>query len=271
MAKLSDALQDTTIQQRKELLGGENDPYEGKKGPRPVKEIWRLLEALMAKAPYAEDVWCAKISRRSILEVVRCVDTGADLVGVNSSVVARTIIFILGHLPTSLVDGKAKECEGVKDRDDAFAALEGSAQVNTNILIGLMSVVRLCAGVEHTAAAGPPSAGQQSQVRPEEVVPEGSSKDTEGDAVDDLATPAIEVPHDRPRVESGEPVESPLSARDRLQRRGVPESTSESRWCCDAGTSVADRLVEALVPAVFGWSQGDAEGRKRFIRCMLEG
>lgn len=30
-------------------------------------------------------------------------------------------------------------------------------------------------------------------------------------------------------------------------------------------------LVEALVPAVFGFAEGNAEGRKRFIRCMLEG
>lgn len=235
LASFTKHIRSTSLHKRKELLSGQGQPHQGSRGQKPVSEIWRLLEHLMAHAPYTDDPWSSQVPRGSILAVLDNLDTGTDLVDGDSKVVARTIVFLLGHLPESLVGVRSKECEAVTDRDDAFAALEGLEQVNTNILIGLMSVVRLCAGVEQTPAAAdstavsPPTGAATPASTGENDAPEGASSTDEGsDAVDDLAVPSemVEI-----KIEAPDPTPPALPPKAEQQKTPIIEATSMSIPC----------------------------------------
>jgi hypothetical protein len=150
--------------------------------------------------------------------------------------------------------------------------LEGLEQVNTNVLIGLMSVVRLCAGVESapSAASAPQgdaasnSGSSASTIPTADAVPEATSGASRSDDVDDLSVLAVEVSEPIPNSEPTSPGPV-LPETETLRNKAVDEATGERDGECSA-----DSAVIALVPAVFGHGKGDMEGRKRFIRCMLE-
>lgn len=60
-----------------------------------------------------------------------------------------TLIYLLSSIPGGLLPESVQEQieqKGVEDRDAAFGVLEGVKMVNTNTLIGMISVVRLCLG-----------------------------------------------------------------------------------------------------------------------------
>ncbi len=61
--------------------------------------------------------------------------------------VANALLHILYALPTPLVAESEKwACRLVMTRDDAYAVVEQVQGVHANVLIGLMSVARLCGG-----------------------------------------------------------------------------------------------------------------------------
>lgn len=130
-----------TLSKRKELLHDDSSGSEnGPKSQKAVKEVWRLLEYLMAAAPCPDDLWTAGVSHKDVLTILECLDTGDALPDAQDKQVARVLVVLLSSLPAALVGPKGGECEGAKDRDEAFAALDGLEQVNTNASI-LFSVL----------------------------------------------------------------------------------------------------------------------------------
>ena len=91
----------------------------------------------MASAPCPKDLWTATTSHRDVLDILESLDSGIDLPKGKEKEVASTLVFLLSCLPDSLVGSKIKECEAVKSRDEAYAALEGLEQVNTNVSVFL--------------------------------------------------------------------------------------------------------------------------------------
>ncbi|RXK37280.1 hypothetical protein M231_05422 [Tremella mesenterica] len=110
---------------------------EKKTGVKPARPLWILLEYLMDHP--AESDWIGEVSLSKLLDII-------DPVPENSgSIVCAALLHILACLPTPLIPLIHQPiCLKSSDRDEAFASLEGLEQVNTNVLIGLMSVVRLC-------------------------------------------------------------------------------------------------------------------------------
>jgi len=113
----------------------EQDPYESPKGSKPAKEIWRLLEYLMAAAPLSADVWTDSVDTKRVWSILDHLDTGSDISPGQVNDVAQCLIAVLGWIPGSLVGNIAITCEQVKDRDEAFAAIEELEQVNTNVSV----------------------------------------------------------------------------------------------------------------------------------------
>ena len=148
----------TDLAKRKELGAPHDDAYEVKpKGARPVREIWRLLEYLMVHGVGVKRLWTSRVDLMVTLAVLDNLDTGEVLETATSAAhahesgdskdsqdkddshhlaqsVAGCLLLILVSLPEPLVsNAKAKDCELAQDRDEAFAALEGVPQVNTNV------------------------------------------------------------------------------------------------------------------------------------------
>lgn len=159
-------IRSTTLSERKKLAQPkEADPYEGDGSDRnrPVKEIWQLLEYLISHGAHIPDLW-AKVDslpetstpmetpksekvfrlddhyaqeqrdlKGDILSILALLDRGEELVDRAPRAVERTLLLLLANVPGGLVGDKAAECENATDRDEAFAALEGLSQANSNV------------------------------------------------------------------------------------------------------------------------------------------
>lgn len=131
---LPEPVQALSLSARKELVS-DKDPYENEaKGAKPVKEVWTMLEYLMAAAP-CPDIWTQDIDALAVLDVLNSVDAGKPLPSdtTTATVVASCLKLVLSWVPDSLLGKQKIGCEKVKSRDDAFAAIEGLNQVNTNV------------------------------------------------------------------------------------------------------------------------------------------
>ena len=238
-----------------------SDPYDDKAnrpGPKPVRDIWRLLEYLMASGQGIDGLWTTRVDKDEILGILEDLDTGEEIQVDKEKVVAATLIYILRRLESGLVGGKEGMCEGARDRDEAFAALEGVSQAQTNVsheasvvsfdarggwlmgqvLIGSMSVMRLCMASASTSnPADSESLSRANEVEHEEAqhleadVKGGPIRDTDGkrinvkgrkDAVDILN----EVMVQSPASDDGD--------RDRVSTTGSPTPMFDE----DAGESV---------------------------------
>ncbi|KAK8845296.1 hypothetical protein IAR55_006009 [Kwoniella newhampshirensis] len=110
---------------------------------RPVRDIWRLLECLMSTGIGVEGLWTEDVE---VGDVIECIDTGKDLPAGREKQVASSLLHLLAAMPAPLLPtSHHADCLKAEDRDAAFAVLEGVPQIHTNVLIGLMSVVKLCA------------------------------------------------------------------------------------------------------------------------------
>ncbi|WVW81619.1 hypothetical protein I302_103614 [Kwoniella bestiolae CBS 10118] len=122
----------------------------GEAPAKPVRDVWRLLEYLMANGKGVEGLWIEKGDVRGIIE---CLDTGNELPGDQSKLISSALLHLLTALPSPLLPtSHHTSCLAAEDRDAAFAVLEGVPQINTNVLIGLMSVIRLCASSDEIPA-----------------------------------------------------------------------------------------------------------------------
>lgn len=90
-----------------------------------------------------------------------------------------TLIYLLSSIPGGLLPESVQEQieqKGVEDRDAAFGVLEGVKMVNTNTLIGMISVVRLCLGDAMGAQQGGAKIEENANGR-EHVVERGRNVD----------------------------------------------------------------------------------------------
>ncbi|WVF66286.1 hypothetical protein IAT40_001026 [Kwoniella sp. CBS 6097] len=118
----------------------------GEAPSKPVRDVWKLLEYLMASGKGVEDLW---LDKEDVRDIIECLDTGAALPGESAKKISVALLHILTALPTPLLPAFHHTiCLSAEDRDAAFAVLEGVPQINTNVLIGLISVVKLCSGIE---------------------------------------------------------------------------------------------------------------------------
>ncbi|OCF71352.1 hypothetical protein I204_07979 [Kwoniella mangroviensis CBS 8886] len=124
----------------------------GEAPAKPVRDVWRLLEYLMAKGKGVEGLWVESGDVRATIE---CLDTGDELPDDQAKSISLALLHVLTALPTPLLPSSHHtSCLAAEDRDAAFAVLEGVPQINTNVLIGLMSVIRLCSSPEEVPAIG---------------------------------------------------------------------------------------------------------------------
>ncbi|WWD06010.1 hypothetical protein V865_004095 [Kwoniella europaea PYCC6329] len=124
----------------------------GEAPAKPVRDVWRLLEYLMAKGKGVEGLWVENDDVRAIIE---CLDTGDELPDDQAKLISLALLHVLTALPTPLLPSSHHmSCLAAEDRDAAFAVLEGVPQINTNVLIGLMSVIRLCSSPEEVPEVG---------------------------------------------------------------------------------------------------------------------
>ncbi|KAE8542972.1 hypothetical protein D1P53_000459 [Cryptococcus gattii VGV] len=128
---------------------------------KPVKEIWTLLEYLMANPP-SLSTWCrpslytssfsSSASSAGIQTIMEHLNTLPSTIPLPPDVphlIPPTLIYLLSSIPGGLLPESVQEQieqKGVEDRDAAFGVLEGVKMVSTNTLIGMISVVRLCLG-----------------------------------------------------------------------------------------------------------------------------
>ncbi|WWC57979.1 uncharacterized protein I303_100514 [Kwoniella dejecticola CBS 10117] len=149
LSALPSPVRDISLSERK-ILGRPLTPSttNGEAPAKPVRDVWRLLEYLMAKGSGVEGLW---IEKGDIREIIESLDSGSDLPENQASIVSLALLHLLTALPTPLLPvSHHTSCLTAEDRDAAFAVLEGVPQINTNVLIGLMSVIRLCSSVEET-------------------------------------------------------------------------------------------------------------------------
>ncbi|WVR03400.1 hypothetical protein IAU60_000391 [Kwoniella sp. DSM 27419] len=161
---------------------------------KPVRDVWKLLEYLMAHGQHVEGLW---VDKEEVLDIIDCVDAGRELPPGAPKKVASALLHIFAALPTPLLPiSHHTACLDASDRDEAFAVLEGVPQINTNILIGLISVVKLCSGL------GQPIARELAVV----AEPEGKAKETIKETVeqetisDDTSEPSTSLSLDDPAV-----------------------------------------------------------------------
>ncbi|KAL7419973.1 hypothetical protein Q5752_004936 [Cryptotrichosporon argae] len=134
--------------------GGEDDevvttePSPPAPTTKPPREVWRLLERLMEHGARVEALWTGQAEVGDVLGVIEALDTGSELAA-EPCAVAAALVYLLANLPTPLVPpSHVNSCIAAVDRDEAYAVLEGMPGVHTNVLIGLVSVVRLCLGAK---------------------------------------------------------------------------------------------------------------------------
>ncbi|BEJ11943.1 hypothetical protein CspHIS471_0204030 [Cutaneotrichosporon sp. HIS471] len=113
---------------------------------RPPREVWRLLERLMEDGMVVERLWTTTPDYPAVMAVIDALDTGAPLPD-NMHAIANALLHILYALPVPLVSETEEwVCRLIMSRDDAYAVVESIQGVHANVLIGLMSVARLCGG-----------------------------------------------------------------------------------------------------------------------------
>ncbi|TYJ52019.1 hypothetical protein B9479_007396 [Cryptococcus floricola] len=154
---------------------------------RPVNQIWRLLEVLMTSPP-PFTAW--QLPSPSLLPAIHKIidsldDDSALPEELTNEQVIGGLIHYLASVPGGLLDSRVRtviEKEEVGDRDGAFGILESVGQVETNVLIGLMSVVKLC-------LARPPPSPTAEEIAEDEA----ASKATN----DTAAAPDPDLPADK--------------------------------------------------------------------------
>ncbi|OCF43755.1 hypothetical protein I317_02359 [Kwoniella heveanensis CBS 569] len=150
----------------------------GEAPAKPVRDVWRLLEYLMANGTGVEDLW---VANQDVRDIIECLDTGVALPEESARTISVALLHILTALPTPLLPiSHHTPCLSAEDRDAAFAVLEGVPQINTNVLIGLMSVVRLCSGAEDDRE--PKSIAEQETAKPVEVIPDEATLGVEDES-----------------------------------------------------------------------------------------
>ena len=109
-----------------------------------------MLEYLMSHGQGVTDLWAGGEDLSGMLSVIevgsslalfylsaqtkQCLDTASPLPPNDAASVSNALLHLLGALPTPLVPlGHEEVCKEARDRDDAFAALEGISQVHTNV------------------------------------------------------------------------------------------------------------------------------------------
>jgi hypothetical protein len=178
---LSNDIRNVPLAERKKLVSPpEDDPFDADddqpKNSKPPREVWRLLEQLIADGGDVEKLWTDEINLPAMLDVLEvsyntCVptnsqalDTGAKDIPGTPKDAAQTLLHILYALPTPLVpESQRAACQAANDRYAAFNAVEKVPSIHANVsssalsssndspkqvLIGLMSVAKLCAGVD---------------------------------------------------------------------------------------------------------------------------
>ncbi|ODN75742.1 hypothetical protein, variant [Cryptococcus amylolentus CBS 6039] len=158
---------------------------------RPVNQIWRLLEVLMASPP-PFTAW--QLPSPSLLPTIHKIidsldDDSALPEELTDGQVIGGLIHYLASIPGGLLDSKVRtviEKEEVGDRDGAFGILESVGQVETNVLIGLMSVVRLC-------LARPPPSPTAEEIAEVEATSKATRNDTAAARDPDLPADKDEV------------------------------------------------------------------------------
>ncbi|WRT63490.1 uncharacterized protein IL334_000395 [Kwoniella shivajii] len=264
----------------------------GEAPAKPVRDVWRLLEYLMASGKGVEGLW---VETSDIREIIECLDTGAEFPADQAKTISIALLHILTALPTPLLPASHHAtCSEAEDRDSAFAVLEGVPQINTNVLIGLMSVIRLCSSPEDTYNPEHPKAQDEtvkeeaeddsnregiskvesenrtiSTPPPSTPVPLANVVDTgEDDDDDDEATlELISLTHsqDKTAAESNE-TEKPIKLSSppkkafitsqkeitRLDEPKTPPSNLTSLPEVPKTTEATQELIDAICPAVFG-------------------
>ncbi|KIR43959.1 inositol-polyphosphate 5-phosphatase [Cryptococcus deuterogattii 99/473] len=171
----------------------ENENEAAISGPtpfKPVKEIWTLLEYLMANPP-SLSTWCrpslytssfsssaTSAGIQTIMEHLNSLPSTTPLPPDVPHLIPPTLIYLLSSIPGGLLPESVQEQieqKGVEDRDAAFGVLEGVKMVSTNTLIGMISVVRLCLGDGMGAQQGGAKIEEEADGR-EHVVEGGGRK-----------------------------------------------------------------------------------------------
>ncbi|OXG45099.1 inositol-polyphosphate 5-phosphatase [Cryptococcus neoformans Th84] len=221
ISALPSPIRDLSLSERKSLFrslretaekqpaaSNENDEEAAVVGPtpfKPVKEIWTLLEYLMANPP-SLSTWCrpslytssfsssaSSAGIQTIMERLNTLPSTTPLPPDVPHLIPPTLIYLLSSIPGGLLPESVQEQierNGVEDRDAAFGVLEGVKMVSTNTLIGLVSVVRLCLGEVMGAQQG--SAKIEEEEESQEHVVEQGRKVDEGSvkSASNLGTPS---------------------------------------------------------------------------------
>ncbi|WVQ76507.1 hypothetical protein IAR50_006177 [Cryptococcus sp. DSM 104548] len=208
---------------------------------RPVNQIWRLLEVLMT-APPPFTAW--RLPTVSLLptihKIIDSLDDGSALPeGLTSEEVIGGLIHYLTSIPGGLLDSAVRlviEREEVGDRDGAFGILESVGQVETNVLIGLMSVVRLC-------LAHPPPTPIA-----EDTPEEGAEPNDADDATSTRSAPSTE----KDDVNCATPVPSAVSEEPKTEGKGAVVEEEEGGGVFELGDDEDDEddSPKSLQPAV---------------------
>lgn len=154
-----------------------DDPYAGKNA-KPPREVWRLLERLISDGPGVPKLWTGARDVTAMLEVLDALDSGAESLPGSTCAAAHALLHILAALRDPLVPLLQQQaCTAAKERYAAFGAVEKIPSIHANVLIGLMSVAKLCAGAEPVDDASgelwavPGSSRSQSRYLPPRCLP----------------------------------------------------------------------------------------------------
>nr|ODN77240.1 hypothetical protein L203_06319 [Cryptococcus depauperatus CBS 7841] len=153
LSLLSKPIRDLSLSERKILarpfVKSETN-RDGSSGFKAVNEVWKMLEYLMTKPP-SVDMWIREGSvedLREVLRVLECLDSGLALSFDKPQAIINALIYFLASLPGGLLPEEVQNVvdQGSVEKEGCFGVLEGVGKVITNVLIGLMSVVRLSLG-----------------------------------------------------------------------------------------------------------------------------
>lgn len=70
LAALPTPIREVSFAERKKLAAPRTENDDTPRGPRPVKEVWRLLEYLMASGAGVPNLWLANVEMDEILSIV---------------------------------------------------------------------------------------------------------------------------------------------------------------------------------------------------------